>query len=88
MDVKPAEGKVVLRFVDDVDGDDEPAAGYAPMPSADYEGLLAIVIGVGAKVTGCKKGDTVVTSPWARDGLKLGDNTYVCDAWCIQATIK
>lgn len=83
VDIKPAEGKVVLKFIDDVDDE-----AYDGLPSVSYEGMLAIVVAVGAKVTSARKGDTVITTPWARDGLKLGDNTYICDSYCIQGTVS
>jgi len=83
--IQPAEGKVAVKFVDDLDGDGDTTAAA---PDADYDGLLAIVLGVGAKVSGVKKGDTVICSPWARDGLCIGDNAYMVDSYCIAGTIK
>jgi hypothetical protein len=89
VDLTPAEGKVLLHFVDaDVDDDESsasalPNASYEPVP---YEGCLAIVMAVGAKVS-AKKGQVVVVSPWARDGLKVGEN-ILADAYHIQATVK
>lgn len=84
VDITPTEGKVVLHFVDDEDADDQ----YEGTDDVEYEGCLAIVIGVGPGVKGVKKGDTVITTPYARDGLCVGDNTHICDAWCIAGTVK
>ena len=84
VDIQPAEGKVALKFVDDLDDDGD----LDEDTDVDNDGLIAIVIGVGTGVKNVKKGDTVVTTPWARDGLCIGDNTYICDAWCIAGTVK
>jgi hypothetical protein len=85
VDIKPAEGMVAVKFVDDGDGDDD-AASATPSEPMPYEGVLAIVLGVGAK-TSVKKGDTIVVRPYARDGLCLGDGVYLIDSYCIAATI-
>ena len=83
--IQPAEGKVALRFVDDLDDDGDMSSNAI---DADYDGLLAIVLGVGAKVSGIKKGDTVICQPYARDGLSTGDNTVIVESYCIAGTIK
>lgn len=86
-DITPSEGKVALTFVDDVDGDDDDRGATPSDDGVEYEGCIAIVVGVGAGVKGVKKGSTVIVSPWARDGLKVGDDTVICDSYCIAATI-
>jgi hypothetical protein len=73
--IKPAEGTLAVKFLDEDDDDREsspnlPAA--EPTEPLDYEGCLAIVMAIGPKVTVAKVGDTVVTSEWARNGMKLG----------------
>ena len=78
--IKPAEGMVAVKFVDD-DDDDSPSD--EPL---EYECLLAIVVGVGAKVK-VKEGATVVTKPWARDGLCLGEGIHLINEYEIAATI-
>ena len=84
VDLKPAEGMVALKFVDDLDDDGDLGSDT----DVDYDGLLAIVLAVGPKVTGIRKGDTVVTRPYARDGLKIGENAVLADAYCIAATVS
>lgn len=76
---KLQEGLIALRFVDDVDNDDvlttsQAYPAMAPSDPVPYEGCVAVVSAVGAKVTGVKVGSTVVTRPWTRDGLKIGDD--------------
>lgn len=72
MQIKPAENMVALRFVDE--DDDEAGVGNAtPASPVDYECCLAIVVGVGPKVTGIKVGSTVICSPWAKDSPKFDD---------------
>ncbi len=83
--IKPAEGMVAVKFVDD-DDDDTPAPG-ASSETVPYEGVLAIVLAVGAK-TSVKKGDTIVTRPSAKDySLCLGENVYLINSFDIAATI-
>lgn len=86
--VKPAEGKVAVRFVDDEeDGKPSPSAIVPGSPeSMSHEGVLAIVAGVGTKVTGIKKGDTVVMRAWARDCPRVGSLVF-CDAYDVLGTI-
>jgi len=88
--VTPAPGAILVRFVDD----DERANEYAsssyeqsPDASVPYEGCLAQVVAVGPKVTGAKKGDFVVTDPYARRGLKVGD-ACIIDAYSVRGTLK
>jgi hypothetical protein len=85
VDIKPTEGMVAVKFVDD-DDDDAEGPGSGPAEPMPYEGLLAIVIGAGPK-TSVKKGDTIVTKPYARDSLCLGDGVYLIENWYIAATI-
>lgn len=91
VEIKPAEGKIAIRFVDDDDDGDEGSASAspsAPESGVEYEGVLAIVLAVGPKVAGTKKGDVVVMSPWARDSsLCIGGGTHICGAYQIEATL-
>lgn len=80
VDIKPAEGMIAVKFVDDADDEAYEPEGF------DNEGVLAIVLGVGAK-TKVKKGDTVITRSYARDGTCLGDGVHLIDDYCILATI-
>lgn len=83
--IKPAEGKLAVKFIDGEEEDEVEAASSSPPVS--YEGVLAIVVAVGAKVTGVKDGDTVVMRSWARQGLKVGDNLFICDGYDVAATL-
>jgi hypothetical protein len=88
--IKPAEGTIAVKFIDeDDDADDSgalPAVSDTPEPM-DYEGCLAIVVAVGPKVAGIKKGDTVVTSEWSRSGMKIGGLTLI-SSYEVKATLK
>lgn len=87
----PAEGKIAVQILDDIDGDEkEDQATGANVPSSDSynEALIAICVGVGPKVTTCKKGDTVYLYKWAECGLKLGEGVRVVDAGCVAAKVK
>lgn len=83
--IKPAEGMLAVKFVDDDEDDDGPSS--SPSEPMDYEGCLAIVVAVGPKVTGAKRGDTIVCKPYARDGLKVGDDLVLIESWSVAATI-
>ena len=88
--IKPAEGMLVVRFVDD-DVDDDKDPDSTRYPSAEpvnkpYEGCLAVVAAVGDKVK-AKVGSTIVTDPWAREGLKLGNGLVVINSNAVKATL-
>lgn len=34
-----------------------------------------------------KKGNVVLVSPWARNGLELGDDTVLTDGYCVMAVV-
>lgn len=94
--IKPAEGKLAVRFVDDPDVDDQSdmmRAGYeatrsSPPGMISNDGCLAEVIAVGPKVKNAKKGDVIVTNEWARDGVKLDDGVTIVDDYCVQAVVN
>lgn len=81
LDIVPTEGMVAVRFVDDDDDDSTMSSG-----EPEYDGLLAIVVAAGPK-TSVKKGQIIVTRPWARDGLKVGEAVLI-DSYQIAATLK
>jgi hypothetical protein len=81
--IKPAPGMVALRFVDDLDDDDDISTNI----DVDNYGLIATVLGVGDDVKGVRKGSTVIVRTYARDGLKLGENSVLTEAYCVIATI-
>jgi hypothetical protein len=66
----------------------ERAAASQPTSSVDYEGCLAQVEAVGPKVSGLKVGDIVVTTPYARSGLKIGAATLVSAEYDIVGRLK
>ena len=87
--LKPAEGTLAVKYIDDDDDDDDSSGAlpYSDSPEPmDYEGCLAIVVAVGTKVNGIKKGDTVVTSEWCRNGMKLGGLTLI-SSYEVKATL-
>lgn len=85
--IRPTEGKVAVKFVDEDEGEGAIQSAATPMAEpVPYEGVLAVIVAVGDKVK-LSKGDTVVMRPWARSGLKLGDNLFICDAYDVVATI-
>jgi hypothetical protein len=47
-----------------------------------------MVVGVGKKVTNCKRGDTVIVTKWAREGMKVSDDLVLCDCYVVKAIIK
>lgn len=92
-DITPAEGKLAVRFIDDDDDDDDETTAAAQYPSAPgeevpYKGCLAIVLDVGPKAGTAKKGNIIVVSPWAKRGLKIGDDVIIIDSYSVQATLK
>ena len=86
--IKPAEGCLAVRFVDDDDEDEQAdEISYGALQDAKpYEGCLAVVAGVGDKVK-TKVGATIVTSPWAREGLKLGNGLVLISEYDVKATL-
>ncbi len=81
--IKPAEGKIAVRFVDD----DEGEPGHRPMEPD--EPVLATVVAVGAKVPGgLKKGDLVVLDGCSRNCPRLGESLHICDACHLLATVE
>lgn len=88
----PAEGKIAVQILDDIDNDErEDQASGSDEPGCDSynEALIAVCVGVGPKVTTCKKGETVFIYKWARDsGVRVDDDTRIIDAGCVAAKIK
>lgn len=93
VNLKPAEGMLIVRFVDDDDDDDDdenqtPSYGADAYPeSMPYEGCLAIVTAVGPKSGNVRVGNTIVTRPYARDGLKIGGGLTLIESYCVVATL-
>jgi hypothetical protein len=87
LQIEPAEGMVAIEFVDDED--EEPAnAQQAETPSSYNEACFAICVGVGKKVTRCKRGDTVIVMSFARQGIKIGDDVTLCEEYVVKGVVK
>lgn len=87
--IQPAENMVALRFLDDLseEDDSEPTSGALPTYPTQSKAVAAFCVGVGKKVTVCKKGDTVLVREYARYGLSVGDNTVIVESYCVAAKI-
>lgn len=80
MAIKPFEGRVVLKFLED-------APEVSPNPDGEEEAVLAIVTGAGAK-TPVKAGDTVLVDAYARrGGTKIDEHTRVVHAHYLVAKV-
>ncbi len=75
--VKPADGYMAVRFIDDL----------SSVKDDSDEALLAIVDAVGSKVSGVKAGDTVILRPYARHGLKLGDDLVLIESYSVAGRV-
>ena len=86
VELRPAEGMLIVHFVDD-EVNEAPSSSSSPSEPMPYEGVLALVVAVGPKgPAGVKKGNAVVCGPYARDGMKIGENVLV-SSWDIKATV-
>lgn len=93
-DIRPAEGKIALQFLDDEEEEEEeekeqPQRGSTPVMAEEPERAIpAVCVGVGPRVTVCKKGDTVLVRKYARNGgIAISAETRILDSWCVVATI-
>lgn len=91
LDVTPVEGYVALQIVDDETDEEREARRqrYSQGPSESYnEAIHAIVIGVGPKAPkGVVKGAVVLVRKYARDGLRLDEDTVLVETYCIAAVV-
>ena len=78
--IEPSEGCVAIEFLEQ-----ETASHARPAPVAtdESDALLATCVGVGRGVDACKRGDTVKVRPYARNGVKLGSNVVMVEAYCV-----
>jgi hypothetical protein len=74
LDVEPVGDMIELKILDDIDDDEESKQATAATLDDSNGVLLAIVGGVGKNVTNCKKGDTVLCRPYAKNGIRLDDS--------------
>lgn len=88
--LKPVEGKIVLKFLDE-ETDEERMKRHVAHPGAvEHEpekAEFAQVIAVGPKVA-AKAGDVVLVRPWARDGLDVGDGQVLTDGFAVMAIVS
>lgn len=90
LDITPVEGFVALQIVDDESEEEREARRRLDAPSSSYnEAIYAIVVAVGPKApAGVKKGVTVLVRKYARDGLRLDDDTVLVENYCIAAVVS
>lgn len=79
--IEPAEGYVALEFLDGEDRGDH--SRPAPVSSDENEAIMAMCVGAGKKVSVCKRGDTVLVRPYARHGIRVGENVVLVEAYCV-----
>jgi len=100
LDITPVEGMVALQIVDDEDETEREqrlASRNTNAPSDSYnEAIVAIVVALGPNSksamgpkipTGVKKGSTVLVRKYARDGLRIDDDTVLVETYCIVALV-
>lgn len=87
-ELKPVEGKIVLKFLDDETADEkrDRTSGYSQPGGTTEKGVYAQVIAVGPKSV-TKKGAVVIVRPWARDGLDIGDGSVLTEDYCVMASV-
>lgn len=93
LDVTPVEGYVALQIIDD-ETEEERAArmqrySQGPSTSDSYnEAITALVVGVGPKAPkGVVRGAVVMVRKYARDGLRLDEDTVLVETYCIAAVV-
>jgi hypothetical protein len=91
LDVTPVEGFVALQIIDDETEEEREARrqNYNSAPSDSYnEAITALVVGVGPKAPkGVVRGAVVMVRKYARDGLRLDEDTVLVEVYCIAAVV-
>jgi hypothetical protein len=90
LQIEPAEGLFALEFLDDEEEETEEQNQTAQTPYPEptpREGCFAIVVGVGKKITGYKRGDTVIVDSYARNGLKIGNNVVLVESYLVKGKV-
>lgn len=91
LDVTPVEGYVALQIIDDETEEEREARkqAYSQGPSESYnEAITALVVGVGPKAPkGVVRGAVVMVRKYARDGLRLDEDTVLVEVYCIAAVV-
>lgn len=85
-ELKPVDGKVIIKFLDGESDDDESQGAGDALSSDGPCTCFALVLAAGPK-TNVKKGQTVLVSGWARSDPKIDDNTVITDNWSILAVV-
>lgn len=85
--IKPSEGMLAVRFLEDEDSKQADASAYSDSPTPpDRKLCLATVLSVGKKVD-VKAGQIVAVSAWARNGDKIGDDVVLISSWDVKAIV-
>lgn len=85
-ELKPVEGKVIIRFLDNESDDGESQSTGNDLSNDGPCTCFALVLAAGPK-TNVKKGQTVPVSGWARSDPKIDDDTVITDNWSILAVV-
>lgn len=81
--IEPAEGYVAIEFLDGEEKSGQSNASATPHAQDENEALMAMCVGVGKKVTTCKRGDTVLVRPFARHGVRVGENVVIVESYAV-----
>lgn len=85
-ELKPAEGKLVIQFLEDREDGESSSVGDYGSPSTS-EACFALVLAAGLK-TSAKKGQTVLVSGWARNDPEVDEGIVITDNWSILAVVS
>lgn len=89
LQIEPAEGYVALEFLDGNEDDESPPSSRSGAQQSDSDNLVfAMCVGTGKKVTCCKRGDTVVVMPYARQGMRVSDDVVIVEAYLVKGIVK
>ncbi len=85
LEIKPVEGKVALKILDE-DDEDNKRQSMGQNDDDWNKTVLAMVVGAGKGVP-AKKGDTVLVRGYVKNEPKLDDDTVISDAYAILAVV-
>jgi len=91
IDITPAENMLAVRFLENTEEEKtETSEGPASVPfDRQEEAIVALVVGVGKKVTRAKKGDTVLLRDYAKYAPRVseGSDTAIVEDYTVLATL-
>jgi len=89
IEITPAEGMLAVRFLEDTEDEATEAPASTPSPREEEKTLVALVLGVGKKVTNAKKGDTVLLREWAKYAPRVseGSDTAIVESYTVLGTL-